>query len=248
MTTNARLNKAADFISRFSPSYRRETDPKVLKARKIIISWATPDFKIHRSRFPEIMLELEAAECASSVGIIKFTLSLYKLTWGVLRGDEKAKARMQHLVSIKQSWYTKPLKQLLDDGITWEIIQETYVKEKIEKTIADSLSEKQPLPSDQPTMELPAPFQKIDPSLVGSIHTCLVRFTAEAKRLQSEKCDDCPVRKNLANCMDDRTTCQSELKLKDALVDDLRKRLKEKELELCTIKESLRILANGKQE
>lgn len=57
MTTNARLNKAQNFML-LSPSYRKETDPKVLEAREIIISWATPDFKIHNSRFPEISKEL----------------------------------------------------------------------------------------------------------------------------------------------------------------------------------------------
>ncbi|MFZ2188586.1 MAG: hypothetical protein WAV73_03450 [Candidatus Moraniibacteriota bacterium] len=166
----------------------------------------------------------------------------------MLRGDEKAIARMKRLKANKRSWYTKPLQCLLDDGITWKIIQETYDKERIEKTIIDSLSEKQPLTAEQPAMELPPPFQKLDPSLVGSIHACLVRFTAEAERLQAEKCNDCPVKNNLAKCMDDRTDCQNELRLRDALIDDLRKRLEKKELELRTIKEGLRILANGKRE
>lgn len=243
MAEEMRPTLPQNFIPFFSPSYRKKMKKPVLDGREIILRQATPDFKISRPQFPAIVQELKDARCASSVGTIKFTLSLYSLTWRFLRGDEDARERMQHFRDIGKSWYTTPIECLIADGVTWEMIQDEISRQKIEQALADSFSKKRTPALERSSIELPDNFQQAEQAIIAQIHASFVDFAGQIDRLQTQRCDNCPKAVKLGECFDNLAFCQNELSSRDNRIKDLEKRLAEKDAELQNIKNKMRLLA-----
>jgi hypothetical protein len=227
-----------------SASYRKKTKRPVLDARAIIISATTPGYKLAPEDIEPLRAKLKSKGLASSREIIKFTLKLYRMTWGVLQGDEESVDQMRRAKAAGNGWVIKPLEYLEKDKITQEQILELIEKQEIQKTLADSILS---VPQQALPEEIPPYLMPIAEAANAQIQNYLKNLSIKIEELLAERCSTCEKRKRSGIYLDNLNDCQNELRILQSQNKCLSDKLQAKEIEFRLLEEKTKALLADKK-